>query len=206
VGGVSDWSRNDGGLDGDHVCVAERELYSGAVHGSDLGELFGNVLFLLGRWSAVSEDGETTYTVDKNFEVGQKVIISGVSPSDYNTVVEEPATIISVVQGETSSTFTIEKEVSVAYSGSGRAQASAWEYVDTDLNVTDNSEPPFKWKQVRVLSESRSFNINPETIYSKYTGSDRIIIDDESNGILVKPEQFTLYNQVIWRESTKIPV
>jgi hypothetical protein len=155
---------------------------------------------------AVSEDGETTYTVNKNFEVGQKVTISGVTPSAYNTDLNEPATIVSVVQGETSSTFTIEKTVSVPYSGSGNAQASAWEYVDTDLRVTDNSTSPFQWKQVRVLSESRSFNINPETIYSKYTGSDRIIIDDENNGILVRPEQFTLFNQVVWRESTKIPV
>jgi hypothetical protein len=156
--------------------------------------------------AAVSAGGQTTYTVNKNFEIGQKVTISGVTPTAYNTVVNEPATIISVVQGETSSTFTIEKTVSVPYSGSGKAQASAWEYVDTDLRVTDNSKPPFQWKQVRVLSESRSFNINPETIYSKYTGSDRIIIDDENNGILVRPEQFTLFNQVVWRESTKIPV
>lgn len=156
--------------------------------------------------NAISADGETTYTVNKKFEIGQKVTISGITPSAYNTDPNEPATIISVNQGETVSTFTIAKTVEVPYSGSGIAQASAWDYLDTDLIVTDDSKPPFQWKQVRVLSESRSFNINPETIYSKYTGSDRIIIDDESNGLLVKPELFTLFNQVVWRESTKIPV
>jgi hypothetical protein len=156
--------------------------------------------------NALSEDGETTYTVDKQFEVGQKVFISGVSPSDYNTEPDEPATIIAITEGETTSTFTIAKDIEDPYLAGGAAQASAWEYVKTDLEVTDNSVPPFTWKQVRVFSQSRSFNINPETIYSKYTGSDRIIIDDEDSGLLVSPEQFTLYNQVVWRESTKVPV
>jgi hypothetical protein len=156
--------------------------------------------------TAVSADGETTYTTNKKFEIGQKVTISGASPSEYNTAPGAPATIIDVDHGPTTSTFTIEKTVSVAFLAGGVAQASAWEYAETDLVVTDNSLSPFTWKQVRVLSQSRSFNINPETIYSKYTGSDRIIIDDETNGLLVQPEQFTLYSEVVWRESTKIPV
>jgi hypothetical protein len=159
--------------------------------------------------SAVSENGETTYTTDKRFEVDQKVTISGASPSDYNTTTGSPATIIAVEHGTSTSTFTIEKDVSVAFLAGGTATASAWEYVETDIQVINNTEPdtpPYLWKQVRVFSESRSFNINPEQIYSKYTGSDRIIIDDESDGLLVQPEQFTLYNQVVWRESTKIPV
>jgi hypothetical protein len=159
--------------------------------------------------SAVSEDGETTYTTGKRFNVGQKVTISGASPSEYNTPVGVPATITSVSYGPTTSTFTIDKDISVVFLAGGIAEASAWSYVQTDLEVINNTDvntPPYTWKQVRVFSESRSFNINPETIYSKYTGSDRIIIDDETNGLLVQPEQFTLYNQVVWRESTKIPV
>jgi hypothetical protein len=159
--------------------------------------------------SAVSADGETTYTTDKRFEVDQKVTISGVSPSNYNTTPGSPATIVSVVHGPTTSTFTIEKDVSVAFIAGGTATASAWDYAKTDIEVINNNEPntpPYLWKQVRVFSQSRSFNINPEQIYSKYTGSDRIIIDDETDGLLVRPEQFTLYDQVVWRESTKIPV
>jgi hypothetical protein len=156
--------------------------------------------------TAVSAGGETTYTTNKKFEIGQEVTISGASPSEYNTTPGTPAIIVDVDHGPTTSTFTIDKTVSVAFLAGGVAEASAWEYVDTDLLVTDNSVSPFTWKQVRVLSQSRSFNINPETIYSKYTGSDRIIIDDETNGLLVQPEQFTLYGEVVWRESTKIPV
>ena len=84
---------------------------------------------------------------------------------------------------------------------------SSWRYLKTDLDLRDtNVKPPFSWKQVRAFSQSRSFNINPENIYNKYTGSDRIIIDDESNGILVKPDEFILYSDIVWRESTKIPV
>jgi hypothetical protein len=156
--------------------------------------------------AAVSSGGNTTYTANKSFEIGQKVTITGATPNDYNTEPGQPAIVTNVTKGTLSSTFTILKTVTPAYVSGGIAKASSWDYVKTDLQVTDNSKSPFEWKQVRVFSQSRSFNINPETIYSKYTGSDRIIIDDESNGVLVKPEQFTLYNQVVWRESTKIPV
>jgi hypothetical protein len=159
--------------------------------------------------TAVSVDGETTYTTNKRFEVDQEVTISGASPNDYNTAPGTPAIITAVNHGPTTSTFTIDKTVSVPFLAGGIAEASAWEYVKTDLEVINNTDPntpPYTWKQARVFSESRSFNINPETIYSKYTGSDRIIIDDETNGLLVQPEQFTLYSEVVWRESTKIPV
>ena len=158
--------------------------------------------------TATSSGGNTVYTANKRFEVGEKVTITGVIPDAFNTALGFPATITAVTSGPDSSTFTIQKTVSdeQPYLSGGLAEASSWNYVKNALQVTDGKTAPFAWDSVRVFSQSRSFSINPETIYSKYTGSDRIIIDDETNGVLVKPEQFTLYNQVVWRESTKVPV
>jgi hypothetical protein len=147
--------------------------------------------------------GRTTYSVDNNFAVGETVNISGINPEEYNG----QATIIKASAGK----ITIEKTVFAPYedfgSESARAEVSSWRYLKTDLDLADSRiEPPFTWKDVRIFSQSRSFNIDPENIYNKYTGSDRIIIDDESNGILVKPDEFILYSDIVWRESTKIPV
>jgi hypothetical protein len=143
--------------------------------------------------------GKTTYSVDKNFAVGETVDISGITPAGYNG----QAVITEVSTGK----ITIAKTIFVPYVSGGDASVSSWRYAETDLVVRDNKiKPPFTWQQVKTFSQSRSFNINPESIYSKYTGSDRIIIDDESNGILVQPDQFTLYSDIVWKESTKIPV
>ena len=149
--------------------------------------------------------GRTTYSVNNSFAVGETVNISGINPEEYNG----QATIIGASPGK----ITIEKTVFAPYQDSGseaaRAEVSSWRYIKTDIEVINNTEPntpPYLWKQVKIVSQSRSFNIDPENIYNKYTGSDRIIIDDESNGILVRPEEFILYNDIVWRESTKIPV
>jgi len=154
--------------------------------------------------------GKTTYSVvdeatlaDKDFAVGETVVISGVVPNEYNGKLE----IVEASPGK----ITVAKTVFEPYESGGLVEVSSWRYIKTDLVVTDKTtlsedDPFFKWRQVRTLSQSRSFNINPKAIYNKYTGSDRIIIDDESNGILVQPDQFILYNNVVWKESTKVPV
>jgi hypothetical protein len=147
--------------------------------------------------------GRTTYSVNKDFAVGETVNISGVNPEGYNGQ--------AVITGVSAGKITIEKTVFAPYEQSGseeaEAKVSSWRYLKTDLDVADNRiKPPFTWKDVKIFSQSRSFNIDPENIYNKYTGSDRIIIDDESNGILVQPDEFVLYSDIVWRESTKIPV
>jgi hypothetical protein len=57
-----------------------------------------------------------------------------------------------------------------------------------------------------VLSQARTFEINPEQIYAKYTGSDRIVIDDQSRGILIRPELITSFNNIVWNQAVQTPV
>jgi hypothetical protein len=81
-----------------------------------------------------------------------------------------------------------------------------WEDLLTELEVVDGSVPPFGWQQVKVIDESIEFTINPKAIYEKYTGSNRLIVDDNSSGILIDPDNIRIYKDVVWSESLKVPV
>lgn len=61
------------------------------------------------------------------------------------------------------------------------------------------------WQDVKVISQSQIYNINSKATYERYTGSNRIVIDDESAGLLISPEKFTAYKQVSWSNTTKVP-
>jgi len=140
-----------------------------------------------------------TYLTNKPFDVGDIVTISGATPAEYNV---ENAEILEV----SGNNFVIAGTRDGAYSAGGKATTSNWGYAQTDLPVNDDSEPPYTWKNVEVLFESRTFNINPEGIYAKYTGSDRIVVDDANEGILVKPESFTLFESIVWNQSVQSTV
>ena len=81
-----------------------------------------------------------------------------------------------------------------------------WEDLQTELEVIDGSTPPYKWQQVKVISENLEFTIDPKAIYEKYTGSNRIVVDDESRGILIDPDRIKVYREITWSENLKVPV
>ena len=81
-----------------------------------------------------------------------------------------------------------------------------WEDLQTEIEVIDGSTPPFAWQQVKVISEGLEFTINPKAIYEKYTGSNRIVVDDNSSGILIDPDIIRIYREVTWSENLKVPV
>ena len=127
------------------------------------------------------------------------VTITGAIPDEYNVT-------NAVVLSATETSFTIAGTRVAGYSAGGRVSASTWAYVTSDLIVTDESKAPFTWRSVKVFSQARSFEINPEQIYAKYTGSDRIIIDDQARGILIRPELIRSFNNITWNQSVQTPV
>jgi glyceraldehyde 3-phosphate dehydrogenase len=76
------------------------------------------------------------------------------------------------------------------------------------IRVTAERDPAnLKWNEVdaEVIIENLVFSIDPKAIYEKYTGSNRIVIDDESAGILVNPEKFRAYKEISWVDNVKVP-
>lgn len=58
------------------------------------------------------------------------------------------------------------------------------------------------WQNVAIAAVIDVYSIDPTEIYSKYTGTDRIIVDDNVDGILVDPEQLKVYSSIGWSTST----
>ena len=148
--------------------------------------------------NAITQDSQVVYFTNAEYQVGDLVTITNVIPPQYNVV---DAEVVAVSDGS----FTIEGTRTEPYSLGGIVFASTWGYVTSDLVVTDASTDPYTWRSVRVFSQSRTFNIDPEKIYSRYTGSDRIVIDDESRGILIKPERIRSFSNITWNQSVQTP-
>jgi hypothetical protein len=101
----------------------------------------------------------------------------------------------------------IEKnEIFEARIWSDMIEIGTWAELQTEIDVIDDSVPPYKWQQVKLISQSLSFTIDPKAIYEKYTGSNRIVVDDESRGILIDPDRIKIYRDITWSESLKVPV
>ena len=64
-------------------------------------------------------------------------------------------------------------------------------------------EIPNKWKDVYVLEEARQFSTTPKEIYATYTGTNIIVIDDNT-GMSVQNDQFSVFSSVIWFEPSYI--
>lgn len=142
---------------------------------------------------------QATYFTTNTYIPGERVTISGVVPGVYDVV---NATVISA----SGNNFTIASTETAPYVSGGIVKSGKWEDLQTDLVVIENNIQPYKWSQVKIISQSRTFNIDPKAIYEKYTGSNRIVIDDDSSGILVKPEKFKILADVSWSTNTKIAV
>jgi hypothetical protein len=154
----------------------------------------------VGGVTAVSSTGtQVTYTTTNTFIEGELVDISGITPSQFNAT---GAVVVSAV----GNTFTISSTATGAYVSGGTVTSGKWEDLQTDLEVVDGSIPPYRWQQVKVINESRVFTIDPKAIYEKYTGSNRVVLDDESRGILIDPDRIRVFKEVTWSERLKVPV
>jgi hypothetical protein len=151
-----------------------------------------------GVTNVTSTGTQVTYTTTNTFEPGEVITITDVVPSQYNIA-------NAVVVSATDDTFTINSTATGSYVSGGVAKSGKWIDLQTDLVVDEDTVPPYTWQNVKIISQSRTFNIDPKTIYEKYTGSNRIVIDDESSGILVNPEKFTVYKDISWSNTIKVP-
>ena len=151
-----------------------------------------------GITNATATGTAITYATTGTFVAGETVTITDVVPSQFNIA-------DAVVVSATETTFTIASTATGSYVSGGVATSGKWEDLQDKLTVDEDSIPPYPWQSVRVIRQSRTFNIDPRTIYEKYTGSNRIIIDDESSGLLVDPEKFRMYRDISWSTNTKIP-
>lgn len=70
-----------------------------------------------------------------------------------------------------------------------------WSYWDAD-----------SWSALKTVSSLSTYSIDPSEIYARYVGTNRVVVDDETDGILIDPERIRVYNEVDWSISTKIPV
>jgi hypothetical protein len=145
--------------------------------------------------SAIISGENVIYTTESNtISVGETVVISGVSPAEFNS----PGAVVSAA---TSTSFTIAKNEGLT---GGPASGGNVEYGDWgDLTALFTN-----WKDSEVIVENLVFSIDPKAIYEKYTGSDRIVIDDNilSPKLLVDPDRIRVYKDVSWLERLKVPV
>ncbi len=59
----------------------------------------------------------------------------------------------------------------------------------------------YMWRGVLVLATSSFYGISPDTIYKNYTGTNKIIIDGESN-LTFNNYEYNMYKDVIWQQTT----
>ena len=76
----------------------------------------------------------------------------------------------------------------------------------TKEQLWDYWENTFTWDQVLTINTTSSYDIDPTAIYERYVGTNRIIVDDEVDGILVNPEEINVYGDIFWSTNTKVPV
>jgi hypothetical protein len=145
--------------------------------------------------SAVISGENVVYTTQSNtISVGETVVISGVSPAEFNS----PGAVVSAA---TSTSFTIAKNEGLTGGPASGGNVEYGDWGDLTALFTD-------WKDSEVVVENLVFSIDPKAIYEKYTGSDRIVIDDNilSPKLLVDPDRIRVYKDVSWLERLKVPV
>ena len=63
----------------------------------------------------------------------------------------------------------------------------------------------YLWEGMLSISTSEIYGVSPENIYKAYTGTNKIIIDDE-NGLSIDADALRIYNAVSWSSETVSPV
>jgi hypothetical protein len=64
----------------------------------------------------------------------------------------------------------------------------------------------FSWSEIKIISSTGIYAIDPSEIYARYVGTNRVVVDDETDGVLFDPERIRVYNKLDWISSIKIPV
>jgi hypothetical protein len=64
---------------------------------------------------------------------------------------------------------------------------------------------PFIWNEVLIISLSSYYGVDPSDIYKIYTGTNKIIIDDEISSVL-GDYSYKVYKDISWRSSISKPV
>lgn len=62
------------------------------------------------------------------------------------------------------------------------------------------------WEELYIQQSIRAVTNSPTEIYDRYVGAERIIVDDNIDGILVDPEKLRILGGVNWTTSTITPV
>jgi hypothetical protein len=130
------------------------------------------------------------YVAENTLKPGDSVFISGVVPTQFNR--PSGATVISA----TTSSFEILKDSSLTTQ------------VYTSGGVAQYGSPSTSWESAEIIVENLVFSIDPKAIYEKYTGSNRVVVDDalSSSGLLVDPERIRVYKDVSWVDRLKVPL
>jgi hypothetical protein len=89
-----------------------------------------------------------------------------------------------------------------------RIEVRSWGEVKNDgiSRTWDYWENAFDWGEVKIISTINVYSIDPGDIYEKYVGTNRVIIDDNVDGLLVNPDSLRVYSDVGWTTSTQIAV
>jgi hypothetical protein len=166
------------------------------------------------RWSDISKiktgnitnveinGEEVTYTVPNTLTPGNTVVVSNVNPPEFNNVEALVISVISPTGFAPFTGFTIAKSEILEdqeYVSGGKIEYASWQ--DLQDSFVD-------WKDSEVLLENTVFTINPKGTYERYTGSNRVVIDDDISGpgLLVDPERIRVYKNVSWVDRLKIPL
>jgi hypothetical protein len=71
-----------------------------------------------------------------------------------------------------------------------------WEFWDS---------PSFNWNKVLVLSETSYYGVDPSDVYKSYTGTNKIIVDDE-RPVSFGEYAYTVFKDVNWNQFVQDPV
>ena len=75
----------------------------------------------------------------------------------------------------------------------------------SDLDWEFWNAPSFNWNKVLVLSETSYYGVNPSEVYKSYTGTNKIIVNDDSP-VTLKDYGYSLYTDVNWSKFIVDPV
>jgi hypothetical protein len=71
-------------------------------------------------------------------------------------------------------------------------------YLNIDVYDWDFWNEDYTWNGVLVFSTSSYFGVNPEDIYKAYTGTNKIIIDDDKQ-LKITNYEYNNYQAVSWK-------
>jgi len=63
----------------------------------------------------------------------------------------------------------------------------------------------FNWNKVLVLSETSYYGVNPSDVYKSYTGTNKIIVDDD-RPVSIGEYAYTIFKDVSWNQFVQDPV